>query len=745
MSTTNISSGTTASIGLNNNDTLNVLNGGSIVTGTAVKWQGGSTSSSLATINNSGTISGTSRAIDTGNSFTGSGGLTVNNVSGASITAVNDAIRINGDVTSGTITVVNGGIIQSTGSSGNGGQALDFDAISSTNAHVFITNQATGVISAADADAIRPGTNATIVNLGKIVAGTPVTSVGNATGNDAIDYKTHTGVVISNGDAGHTSASITGARHGITGSTPSTITNYGVITGKDGSGINLDTSSTTTATITNYGTIIGNAVSADGDGVDVDGLAAINNSGTISGAGTHISGDLQEAVTIGGGTINNFAGGTIRSFERAITVDDSNGGNAFGSTTIVNAGTIQGDNGQAIVITDTFADAITNQGTIIGLVSMGGGNDAFTAQAGSVVSGGIYLGDGDNTYAGADHAETVYGCVGNDTYYVNNGGDVVVENAGEGTDVVYASVDYALTSGSAIEQLRANAGSTGLHLTGNELANTIVGGAGNDVLSGGGGNDTIDAGAGSGDKVIYAGNRSDYSIVYNGGSSYTVTDLRGGSPDGTDTVVNTEQLQFADTLVAICFMAGTRVLTPAGERAVETLVAGDLVLTAEGEVRPVRWLGRQTISTRFADPLRALPIRIRKDALADAVPARDLLISPDHALRINDILVQAAALVNGVSITRETDVPEVFVYYHVELDDHSLILAENTPAETFIDNVDRLAFDNWPEHEALYPEGKPIVEMPYPRAKAHRQVPRSVRDQLVARSAALYGAKTAAA
>ena len=147
-----------------------------------------------------------------------------------------------------------------------------------------ITNQATGVISAADADAIRPGTNATIVNLGKIVAGTPVTSVGNATGNDAIDYKTHTGVVISNGDAGHTSASITGARHGITGSTPSTITNYGVITGKDGSGINLDTSSTTTATITNYGTIIGNAVSADGDGVDVDGLAAINNSGTISGA-----------------------------------------------------------------------------------------------------------------------------------------------------------------------------------------------------------------------------------------------------------------------------------------------------------------------------------------------------------------------------------------------------------------------------------------------------------------------------
>jgi hypothetical protein len=63
-----------------------------------------------------------------------------------------------------------------------------------------------------------------------------------------------------------------------------------------------------------------------------------------------------------------------------------------------------------------------------------------------------------------------------------------------------------------------------------------------------------------------------------------------------------------------------------------------------------------------------------------------------------------------------------------------LILAENVPAETFIDNVDRMAFDNWEEHEALYPEGKPIVEMPYPRAKAHRQVSSSIRTKLAKRA-----------
>jgi hypothetical protein len=118
---------------------------------------------------------------------------------------------------------------------------------------------------------------------------------------------------------------------------------------------------------------------------------------------------------------------------------------------------------------------------------------------------------------------------------------------------------------------------------------------------------------------------------------------------------------------------------------------------------------------------------------------RDLLLSPDHAILIDDVLVQAGALVNDTSIVRETNVPMTYTYHHVELDDHSLILAEDVPAETFVDNVDRLAFDNWDEHEALYPNGKPIAEMPYPRAKAYRQVPKAMRHLLSARGIMLYG------
>jgi hypothetical protein len=151
---------------------------------------------------------------------------------------------------------------------------------------------------------------------------------------------------------------------------------------------------------------------------------------------------------------------------------------------------------------------------------------------------------------------------------------------------------------------------------------------------------------------------------------------------------------------------------------------------------PVSWLGRQTVSRIFADPMRVLPIRIKAGALAENVPSRDLLISADHAILIDAMLVQAGALVNGTSIVRETDVPTTYTLYHVEVDDHSLILADNVPSETFVDNVDRLAFDNWDEHVALYPEGKSIVEMAYPRAQSHRQVPRAVR---AARAAALFG------
>jgi hypothetical protein len=138
-----------------------------------------------------------------------------------------------------------------------------------------------------------------------------------------------------------------------------------------------------------------------------------------------------------------------------------------------------------------------------------------------------------------------------------------------------------------------------------------------------------------------------------------------------------------------------------------------------------------------------LPIRIRAGALGDGLPTRDLLLSPAHALLLDGVLVNAGALVNGGTITREAAVPEVFTYYNLELAEHTLILAEGTPAETFVDNVSREHFDNWAEHEALLGDA-PIAEMDLPRAASHRQVPMAIRRRLAEIAARLTGATQAA-
>jgi len=108
--------------------------------------------------------------------------------------------------------------------------------------------------------------------------------------------------------------SITGARHGITAMSRSRSTTRAPSPGQSGAGINMDTAGTTTTIVNNSGTIIGISVEGvqSGDAVDVDGLIALNNHGLIQALGVR-TGGLSEGVTVGGGTINNYADGTIVS------------------------------------------------------------------------------------------------------------------------------------------------------------------------------------------------------------------------------------------------------------------------------------------------------------------------------------------------------------------------------------------------------------------------------------------------
>jgi hypothetical protein len=189
-------------------------------------------------------------------------------------------------------------------------------------------------------------------------------------------------------------------------------------------------------------------------------------------------------------------------------------------------------------------------------------------------------------------------------------------------------------------------------------------------------------------------------------------------------------------LGSVCFVAGTRIATPAGEVPVEALRPGDLVLTADGRAVPVRFLGRQTVDARFGPPWRARPVRIAAGALAEGVPARDLMVSPTHALLIDGVLVMAAALVNGTTIQTIAPPAERFAWFSIETATHEAILAEGCPAETFMDHVPRRAWDNHAEYLALHGAEATIAESPLPHAKSRRQVPRAILSRIAARAAA---------
>lgn len=390
----NITSGTnTTAQTLNNNETGIVAKGASLVSSgkNAISING-----TNVIITNAGTIQDTKagdRAIDTGFSD-GDFNITLDN-SGL-ITSSGDAFRINADTGNGKIVIMNSGTISSTGTGGNNGQALDFNNIVSGTGSISITNTATGVIEAADADAIRPGANTTLNNYGLIESfnGTPT-----STGNDGIDFQSTAYGTVNNYQDGQ----IIGARHGITGDLNQIINNSGIIIGNAGSGINLDTTSgTTTVTNTSTGIITGTipanaAAGQDGDGIDVDFLVNITNAGKILAVGTGTGGELNEALAIGGGTVDNS--GLIQSDQRAITVDDSNLGNAFGAFKLTNetSGVITGKDGEAIMITSAFDNTITNKGVINGSVTMGGGNDTLNLYAGSTVNGALNGGAGTDT------------------------------------------------------------------------------------------------------------------------------------------------------------------------------------------------------------------------------------------------------------------------------------------------------------------------------------------------------------
>ncbi len=161
---------------------------------------------------------------------------------------------------------------------------------------------------------------------------------------------------------------------------------------------------------------------------------------------------------------------------------------------------------------------------------------------------------------------------------------------------------------------------------------------------------------------------------------------------------------------ALCFAAGTYIRTASGEARVEDIVIGDAVMTPAGP-RAVEWIGRRSYAAAAiaGNPLM-LPVCIRRGALAEAVPGRDLWVSPGHGIWIDGMLVPAWRLVNGVSIIQpERGTP--VDYLHLELAEHALLFAENCLAESYYDEGSRRMFQNAASHRPSFRSSAPLPRL----------------------------------
>jgi hypothetical protein len=193
-----------------------------------------------------------------------------------------------------------------------------------------------------------------------------------------------------------------------------------------------------------------------------------------------------------------------------------------------------------------------------------------------------------------------------------------------------------------------------------------------------------------------------------------------------------------------CYAAGTLILTPNGEVPVESLKAGDLVVTASGAQRPVHWIGHRRINClAYPTPTEAWPVRISAGAFGANRPSRDLFVSPGHAIAVtvvDEVLIPASHLINGTTIQQQ-EVDEV-TYWHVELETPDILVADGLPAESYIDVGNRGFFlESEGNVSGLLlsetaPAGTGVLDHVQPRVM-EGEIVKAVRARLAARSRAL--------
>jgi hypothetical protein len=160
-----------------------------------------------------------------------------------------------------------------------------------------------------------------------------------------------------------------------------------------------------------------------------------------------------------------------------------------------------------------------------------------------------------------------------------------------------------------------------------------------------------------------------------------------------------------------CYCAGTMISVLKNgyeqQRAIENLCPGDLVITKQGP-RKIRFMGTRAYDGNFiAGNEMMIPVRIQAAALGDNLPLQDLFVSPGHAMLIDNVLIQAQHLVNGLNITQAASI-DTLRYYHLGLNTHHVIKANGSWAESYcVTHGLDVQFENQAAHLAYRKTQKP--------------------------------------
>ncbi|MGR3250869.1 MAG: Hint domain-containing protein [Paracoccus sp. (in: a-proteobacteria)] len=320
----------------------------------------------------------------------------------------------------------------------------------------------------------------------------------------------------------------------------------------------------------------------------------------------------------------------------------------------------------------------------IEIVATGSGADTIDARA-NTGTATFNTGGGNDTITGGQGAETI--------------------NAGDGDDV--------LNGGGGNDVLNGGAGND--TLTGGAGADTMTGGSGRDIFVAEGADTITDFTSGNTDSTqndfidltsfynaitLAAWNAANPTQQYNTPLAWLKAQQASGvlSQAGGLRILNGGAAVAGDALDALstgvtCFAAGTLIDTAEGSRPVEDLREGDLVMTADHGLQPLAWVGSRRIEAEeLAARPNLRPIRIAANALGAGLPARALVVSPQHRIVVSSRIVRRIAgaeqalvaakhltLLDGIDVADDLTSVE---YFHMLFDRHQVVFAEGAATES---------------------------------------------------------------